>query len=74
VGGALEVPTETAASEVHVIIEGKLRELGGEPNNVQVFVSNSGMSLLDEGVSIPVESEQPREDSIEPEDRGSIHD
>ena len=37
----------------------------------------SEMSLLkEEGedfMSIPMESEQPYEDSIEPEDRGSIH-
>ena len=60
VGRALEVPTETAVSEVRVIIEGKLRELGREPNNVQVLISTSRMSLLDKGeelMSIPVESE-----------------
>ena len=51
VAQALEVPTEAAATEVCLMIEGMLRELGCEPAaaNVQVLVSASSMSLLDEG-------------------------
>ena len=55
---ALDVPTEAAATEVRVMIEGNLRELGREPANVQVLMSTSGMSLLDEGeefMVIPVD-------------------
>ena len=46
---AFELPTDAAATEVRVMIDGKLTELGREPTNVQVLVSASGMSLLDEG-------------------------
>ena len=60
VGIALKVPTETAATEVRVMIEGKLTELGRKPSNVQVPVSFSGMSPLDKGeefMYIPAELE-----------------
>jgi len=60
------VPPEAAATEVRVIIEGKLRELGCEPTNVQVLVSSSSLSLLDEGeefmfISGDTEDEESRE-------------
>jgi len=74
VGRALKVPTEAAATEVRVIIEGKLRELGREPKNVQVLVSSSGLSLLDEGeefMFISVDTED--EESHEAADDGSSH-
>jgi len=48
-GRALKVPTEAAATEVRAIIEGKLRELGCKPTNVQVVISSSSLLLLDEG-------------------------
>ena len=40
------------------------------------LIRNERNVLLEEGeefMPIPMESEQPHEDSIEPEDRGSIH-
>ena len=49
VGRALEVPTEALISELHLMIEGKLRELDQHPANVQVLVGETGMSLWDEG-------------------------
>jgi len=59
VGRVFKVPTEAAATEVCVMIKGKLTELGCEPLNMQVLVSSSGM-LLDKGeefMSIPAELE-----------------
>jgi len=57
VGRVLKALKEAAATEVHVMIEGKRTELGWKVTNMQVFLSSSGMSLLDEGeefMSIPV--------------------
>jgi len=61
-----------AATEVRLMIKGKLRGLGREPTNVQVLVSPCWMSLLEKGeefLSIPVKSE-----SNQPLDRGEQED
>ena len=48
VGRALGVPTDASVNEVHVMIEGKLREMERDPVNVQVVVSSANMSLRGE--------------------------
>ena len=76
VARALDVPTEVAATEVRLMIEGKLRELGREPANVQVLVSASGLSLLDEGeefMVIPVDHDG-EDQHEEQESEGSSQD
>ena len=45
---ALGVPTDASVDEVHVMIEGKLREMEHDPANVQVVISSANMSLRGE--------------------------
>ena len=48
VGRALGVPTEAPADEVHVMIEGRLRETGHDLAFVQVVVGSTGPSMCGE--------------------------
>ena len=47
-GRALGVPTDASVDKVHVMIEGKLREMERDPANVQVVISSANMSLRGE--------------------------
>ena len=78
VGRLLMVSTEVAATEVHVMIETKLRELRHKPKNVQALVSASGTSLLEEGeefmsILVGSEGDQPLKDPGKNEGGGSKH-
>ena len=61
---ALGVPSSGSPADIRLIIEGKLTELGREPQNVQVVMEEgtptAGLRLQDEsGTFVTVEAEEP---------------
>ena len=67
VGRALDVPTDASVDEVHVMVEGKLREMEHDPANVQVVVGSAGLSLCGEdgeflSITDPPSTEAPDEE------------
>ena len=71
-GGALGLPTSGSVDDLHLIIEGKITDLGRDPRNIQVALSKDkddrSFTLSDhEGVFLTVnpESEEEHEDDSE---------
>ncbi len=68
VAGELGVPVTAAATDLRLMLEGKLTEMGKQPTNVQAQKGNPILSLLDkEGIFLQVELEPELETEESPD-------
>ena len=73
---SLEISAEGSASTLRQVIDGKLIELGHEPRNIQVVVSNvdSKLYLVNDSGIITKEMEHVSSDNVVSESRASSRD
>ena len=77
IANALEVPGPTAAGEVRLMVEGKFRDMGKDPANVQVHVTEvergNHLKLVDdEGEFLSVDPPEPELPSGENSESGDV--